>query len=87
MVGAIRLERRAASLRCTRAASSESATDIDGGISRVGDAMVRTALFEAAHIMLTPISTRRAPNRSAAVMLPRLMRLHNQGKQSLPIAA
>jgi len=28
-------------------------TDIDGGISRVGDAMVRTALFEAAHIMLT----------------------------------
>lgn len=28
-------------------------TDIDGGISRVGDAMVRTALFESAHIMLT----------------------------------
>lgn len=28
-------------------------TDIDGGISRVGDAMVRTALYEAAHIMLT----------------------------------
>jgi len=28
-------------------------TDIDGGVSRVGDAMVRTALFEAAHIMLT----------------------------------
>jgi transposase len=28
-------------------------TDIDGGISRVGDAMARTALFEAAHIMLT----------------------------------
>jgi len=28
-------------------------TDIDGGISRVGDAMVRAALFEAAHIMLT----------------------------------
>ncbi|MCW3477890.1 IS110 family RNA-guided transposase [Limobrevibacterium gyesilva] len=28
-------------------------TDIDGGISRVGDVMVRTALFEAAHIMLT----------------------------------
>lgn len=28
-------------------------TDIDGGVSRVGDAMVRTALFEAAHVMLT----------------------------------
>lgn len=28
-------------------------TDIYGGISRVGDAMVRTALYEAAHIMLT----------------------------------
>ena len=28
-------------------------TDIDGGVSRVGDAMVRTVLFEAAHIMLT----------------------------------
>lgn len=28
-------------------------TDIDSGVSRVGDAMVRTALFEAAHIMLT----------------------------------
>lgn len=31
-------------------------TDIDGGISRVGDAMVRTALYEAAHIMLTRAS-------------------------------
>jgi len=28
-------------------------TDIDGGISRIGDAMVRTALYEAAHIILT----------------------------------
>jgi transposase len=28
-------------------------TAIDGGISRVGDGMVRTALYEAAHIMLT----------------------------------
>ena len=28
-------------------------TDIDGGVSKVGDAMVRTALYEAAHIMLT----------------------------------
>lgn len=28
-------------------------TDLDGGISRVGDTMVRTALYEAAHIMLT----------------------------------
>ena len=27
--------------------------DLDGGISRVGDTMVRTALYEAAHIMLT----------------------------------
>lgn len=35
-------------------------TDIDGGVSRVGDAMVRTVLFEAAHIMLT-----RAPRFSA----------------------
>lgn len=28
-------------------------TDRDGGVSKVGDSMVRTALFEAAHIMLT----------------------------------
>ncbi len=28
-------------------------TDRDGGVSKVGDAMVRTALFEPAHIMLT----------------------------------
>ena len=28
-------------------------TDRDGGVSKVGDAMVRTTLFEAAHIMLT----------------------------------
>jgi transposase len=28
-------------------------TDRDGGVSKVGDAMVRTALFESAHIMLT----------------------------------
>jgi transposase len=28
-------------------------TDVTGGISKVGDAMVRTALYEAAHIMLT----------------------------------
>jgi transposase len=28
-------------------------TDRDGGVSKVGDAMMRTALFEAAHIMLT----------------------------------
>lgn len=28
-------------------------TDRDGGVSKVGDALVRTALFEAAHIMLT----------------------------------
>ncbi|SES22099.1 Transposase [Sphingobium sp. YR768] len=28
-------------------------TDRDGGVSKVGDATVRTALFEAAHIMLT----------------------------------
>lgn len=27
--------------------------DIDGGVTKVGDAMVRTALYEAAHIMLT----------------------------------
>ena len=28
-------------------------TDITGAVSRVGDVMVRTALYEAAHIMLT----------------------------------
>ena len=28
-------------------------TDVTGGISRVGDAMVRTALYEAANVMLT----------------------------------
>ena len=28
-------------------------TDVTGAISKVGDAMVRTALYEAAHIMLT----------------------------------
>lgn len=28
-------------------------TDIDGGITKVGDATMRTALYEAAHIMLT----------------------------------
>ena len=28
-------------------------TDVTGGISKVGDAMVRTALYEAANVMLT----------------------------------
>ena len=28
-------------------------TDLDGGISRVGNTMLRTALYEAAHVMLT----------------------------------
>src|ERR1700745_3542785 len=28
-------------------------TDVDGGVSKVGDAMVRTALYEAAHAILT----------------------------------
>ena len=28
-------------------------TDVTGAVSRVGDAMVRTALYEAAHILLT----------------------------------
>jgi transposase len=28
-------------------------TDVTGGISKVGDALVRTALYEAAHILLT----------------------------------
>ena len=28
-------------------------TDITGAVSRVGDAMVRTALYEGAHILLT----------------------------------
>ena len=31
-------------------------TDVTGAISKVGDAMVRTALFEAAHILLTRTS-------------------------------
>ena len=31
-------------------------TDVTGSISKVGDAMVRTALFEAAHVMLTRAS-------------------------------
>ncbi len=31
-------------------------TDVTGGISRVGDAMVRTALYEAANVMLTRTS-------------------------------
>jgi transposase len=31
-------------------------TDVTGGISKVGDALVRTALYEAAHIMLTRAS-------------------------------
>jgi transposase len=30
-------------------------TDVTGGISRVGDAMVRTALYEAANVMLTRV--------------------------------
>ncbi len=30
-------------------------TDITGAVSRVGDAMVRTALYEGAHIMLTRV--------------------------------
>ena len=31
-------------------------TDVTGGISKVGDAMVRTALYEAANVMLTRAS-------------------------------
>lgn len=31
-------------------------TDVDGGISRVGDTMVRTALYEAANAMLTRVT-------------------------------
>jgi transposase len=31
-------------------------TDVTGGISKVGDAMVRTVLYEAAHVMLTRTS-------------------------------
>ena len=31
-------------------------TDVTGGISKVGDAMVRTALYEAANVMLTRTS-------------------------------
>jgi len=31
-------------------------TDRDGGVSKVGDAMVRIALFEAAQIMLTRVT-------------------------------
>ena len=31
----------------------QSGTDVTGAVSRVGDAMVRTALYEGAHILLT----------------------------------
>src|SRR5207244_8922514 len=31
-------------------------TDVTGAVSRVGDAMVRTALYEAAHIMLSRVT-------------------------------
>jgi len=37
----------------TRRKYQSGETDLDSGISRVGDTMVRTALYEAAHIMLT----------------------------------
>ena len=36
-------------------------TDVTGGISKVGDAMVRTALYEAANAMLTRTSPRLGP--------------------------
>ena len=35
-------------------------TDVTGGISRVGDPMVRTALYEAANMMLTRAAGSRA---------------------------
>jgi len=41
-------------------------TDRDGGITRVGDGMVRNALYEAAHIMLTRASRFASSPRSAA---------------------
>jgi len=31
-------------------------TDVTGGISRVGDAMVRTALYEAANVLLSRVT-------------------------------
>ena len=36
-------------------------TDVTGGISKVGDAMVRTALYEAANVMLTRTDARLGP--------------------------
>ena len=40
-------------------------TDVTGGISRVGDAMVRAVLYEATHIMLSR-ATRRGKEVGAA---------------------
>ena len=40
-------------------------TDVTGGISKVGDATVRTALYEAANVMLTRTTRVSAPRRWA----------------------
>src|SRR4051812_49476877 len=40
-------------------------TDVTGGISEVGDAAVRTALYEGADAMLTPAAPLSAPRRWA----------------------
>lgn len=49
-------------------------TDRDGGISKVGDAMVRTALFEAANIMLTR-ATRHSCLKRWALLVARRRRM------------
>ena len=40
-------------------------TDVTGGISKVGDALVRTALYEAANVMLTRAGRFSSPKRWA----------------------
>src|SRR5436305_88204 len=46
-------------------------TDVTGGISKVGDAIVRTALYEAANAMLTRTSRGSGPQRRALCVAKR----------------
>jgi transposase len=46
-------------------------TDVTGGISKVGDAMVRTALYEAASVMLTRAGRFSTLKRGALVVAQR----------------
>jgi len=40
----------------TRAGKAKGETDITGGITRVGDEMVRTVLYEAANVLLSRVT-------------------------------